>query len=325
MSYPLSTRTLPLLLVSALLTACVGGVEENGPRPITPWPTTMTTGNTSNSTIDESEDRDGDGYTLLNDCNDINALINPGAPEVCGDSIDNNCINGVDENCDASNNLTTPTNQGGPNQGTPNQGGPNFGPGPNSGPGDMGEVDMGQPANNISPNTLPGPDMRPPVEPDMRPPSPTDADGDGYSPPQDCDDNDKNISPGKFEICGDNIDNNCLNGVDENCEVSDGSDGSRCALDDDCDGFTCIASWPGGYCTMDCSFVQCSIGSACFVLGEGANAPINCLQECSGPSDCRSDYVCEFISGSSVCVPRCRDNNDCAPGATCNVSTGGCS
>lgn len=51
-------------------------------------------------------DSDGDGYTAVgactgsaDDCNDQDATINPGAEEVCGDGLDNNCNGIVDENC----------------------------------------------------------------------------------------------------------------------------------------------------------------------------------------------------------------------------------
>jgi len=51
-------------------------------------------------------DKDGDGYTAIgsctgsmDDCNDNDAAINPGAVEVCGDGVDNNCNGIIDENC----------------------------------------------------------------------------------------------------------------------------------------------------------------------------------------------------------------------------------
>ena len=51
-------------------------------------------------------DFDGDGFTAAgacegsrNDCNDNDAGVFPGAPEVCGDGIDNNCNGVIDEEC----------------------------------------------------------------------------------------------------------------------------------------------------------------------------------------------------------------------------------
>jgi len=51
-------------------------------------------------------DVDGDGLTAvgacvgsMNDCNDNNAAVFPGAAEVCGDRIDNNCNGIIDEEC----------------------------------------------------------------------------------------------------------------------------------------------------------------------------------------------------------------------------------
>jgi len=56
------------------------------------------------------DDQDGDGYVPTNSCgfgkmgdlNDLVATTYPGAPELCGNNIDDNCNGVVDENCYAS-------------------------------------------------------------------------------------------------------------------------------------------------------------------------------------------------------------------------------
>jgi len=51
-------------------------------------------------------DDDGDGYAVEGgecgpvDCNDADATVNPGAEEICADSVDNDCDAQVDEGCD---------------------------------------------------------------------------------------------------------------------------------------------------------------------------------------------------------------------------------
>lgn len=42
-------------------------------------------------------DADGDGYSLLADCDDNDPTIHPGRPEVCGDELDNDCDGDFDE------------------------------------------------------------------------------------------------------------------------------------------------------------------------------------------------------------------------------------
>lgn len=65
-----------------------------------PETTTTTTVPTDNQTecIDQDGDGYGDGCSMGTDCDDNDTAINPGAEEICGDGIDQNC-DGEDEAC----------------------------------------------------------------------------------------------------------------------------------------------------------------------------------------------------------------------------------
>jgi hypothetical protein len=45
------------------------------------------------------EDHDGDGHPWCDDCDDTRADVYPGAPEICGDGIDQNCNSVADDGC----------------------------------------------------------------------------------------------------------------------------------------------------------------------------------------------------------------------------------
>jgi len=54
--------------------------------------------------LDPNKDNDGDGYLFADDCNDRDKLVNPGAFEVLGDGVDNDCDGKIDnfDDCDTS-------------------------------------------------------------------------------------------------------------------------------------------------------------------------------------------------------------------------------
>ena len=45
------------------------------------------------------DDHDGDGVPWCNDCRDDNAAVHPGAPEICGNGVDDDCNGAVDDGC----------------------------------------------------------------------------------------------------------------------------------------------------------------------------------------------------------------------------------
>ena len=61
--------------------------------------------------LDPTKDNDGDGYTYADDCDDANPAVNPGAYDVVGDKVDNDCDGKADEvdKCDPGLALTSKT------------------------------------------------------------------------------------------------------------------------------------------------------------------------------------------------------------------------
>jgi len=95
--------TLNLSENSAFITACAYPIDPNcGPSGCASDIITVNNGVVPylNIVLGSNSDMDNDGFTAENgDCDDNNAYTNPYAPEICGDSIDNNCNGSIDENC----------------------------------------------------------------------------------------------------------------------------------------------------------------------------------------------------------------------------------
>ena len=147
-----------------------------------------------NTPCDVVPDRDADGHIAIecggDDCDDTNPTIYPGAPEICGDGIDQNC-DGKDPSCliDAGGYDRAGTDLARP---------------------DTAGTDAGY-RDRYLPDTY-------------NPCSMPDRDRDGYNSVlcggTDCNDNNRNINPGIDELCYPAA-GMCQNSVDENCDGID--------------------------------------------------------------------------------------------------------
>lgn len=175
-------------------------------------------------TLEICNDMDGDGFNESTDCNDNNPNINPSAEEICGDGIDNDCDEEIDEGCQVCTD--------------------NDGDGYYAQSGCGTGIDCDDSDSSINPDATElcdGEDNDCDGLTDDEDPNVDgtvayylDSDGDSYGdyenvfyscePPagytdnaNDCDDGNSSIHPGASEVCDDEIDNDCDGVVNELC------------------------------------------------------------------------------------------------------------
>lgn len=234
------------------------------------------------------EDADKDGYFsgtgcrdgLVQDCDDSLAAKHPGAEEICGDDIDQNC-DGKDQNC--------------PDPCVDADDDGYF--------GKTGTCASGNDCDDANRYAYPGAnevcedgvDQDCDGNDDTCPEQCTDGDGDGYgSGPDckgtDCNDANQNVHPGAAEICG--------NGIDEDCSNGDQSCPSTC-VDEDLDGVGVGGACPIQDCNDDDNTISPLLAEVC---GDGID------QNCDGAdSPCVN---CTDPDGDGYGVGTC-DGTDC--------------
>ena len=205
------------------------------------------------------DDADGDGWNACGDCDEADPTVNPGAPEICLDGLDQDC-DGLDATGDLDTDGYIDADCGGDDCDDTD---PAIHPGvdadgdgsnmcddcddadPDNAPGNPeycgdgfdqncdGEDDVADFDNDGYTNIecIGGDDcddanflLHPGI----------DADGDGFSVCDDCNDSSSLQYPGNPEVCGDFMDNNCDGLVDDVDEDGDGYYSPECA-GDDCD------------------------------------------------------------------------------------------
>jgi len=268
-------------------------------------------------------DVDNDGHSPPADCNDNDPNVHPGATEICGNGVDEDCT-GADLQCSgdqvtfwhdpsAPHALETVTIVVTGTVGYTNIGLAVMGPG-----GGLVPTLVGIDGSCVSDPTVPCHWTYTVVFPQqgtydltfVADPADTvygthaiyvsaapvtDADGDGFEAPADCNDQDPNVYPGAPEICE--------NGIDEDCDGSDQS----CAADLDGDGY----AWP-----YDCDDTDPGIHpGAADLCGDGIDQDCDGADlPCEGPDAGLADAGSAGDAGAGV-----DGGGDGAPGVT-----GGC-
>ena len=101
--------------------------------------------------------------------------------------------------------------------------------------------------------------------------------------------------------------------LNEDCEVGELPDSSLCITGND------ARPWIGGYCSANfcTNSDQCGENGTCGRFGDGVENQF-CLLDCEDRGDCRANYACVPLNEViSVCLPECRNDDDCNEGSTC--------
>ena len=169
-------------------------------------------------------DGDSDGFgrgtdCAVEDCDDTNQNIYPGATEICGNGVDEDC-NGSDLACDECIDLD----------------GDGYGEGTAC---DGADCDDTNPAIHPGANEICGNGIDEDCTGDDSDCDCVDLDGDGYGAGTecmgaDCDDTDGSVHPGATEICGNGVDDDCVGG-DETCQTVACTSDANCGNDQLCD------------------------------------------------------------------------------------------
>jgi hypothetical protein len=238
-------------------------------------------------------DGDGDGYgegpTCLGpDCYDDNKSAYPGATEICGDGIDQDC-NGADEVCPTTCEEASDTD------------GDGYGSDEGCDPKDCDDTN-----ENIFPGAseICGNDVDENCDGIIKE-CPTvdciDEDGDGYGVGAeclgtDCNDAEPSAYDGATEVCGDGVDNDCVDGdlsCGDGCVDGDG-DGSfaisaDCAEGTDCNDAVAAVNIDAIEVCEDMIDNNCS----------GADAPCEAAA-CTSDADCDTGNFCDATAGACV-------------------------
>ncbi len=204
-------------------------------------------------------DFDGDGFTNCDgDCDDTDTLVNPGAPELCTNTIDDDCDGAINEDVDQDGDgVTTCGGDCDDRFAAIHPGAPEVCDGFDN--NCDGVVDEGFDRDNDFATTCAG----------------------------DCDDNNPNKSPFRREVCGNRIDDDC-DGVVDNDEDEDGDGFTTCQ--GDCNDFN-AAVHPGATEVCDGQDNDCNRR-----VDEGFDLDGDSFSTCFGDCDDTNPAINPFAS-----------------------------